>query len=35
MNIDKAELARAILGGIGVTIGLWAWCILIITAVGQ
>ena len=31
----KVELARAVLGGIGVTIGLWAWCVVIITAIGQ
>jgi hypothetical protein len=31
----KRELLRAFIGGIGVTIGLWAWCVVIITAIGQ
>ena len=31
----KTELVKAALGGIGVCIGLWAWCIVIITAIGQ
>ena len=28
----KVELARAVLGGIGLCIGLWAWCTVIIIA---
>ncbi len=33
MNIDRVELVRALLGGILVAIGLWAWLVVIISVV--
>ncbi len=33
MKVDRVELIRAILGGIGIAIGLWAWLIVIIAVV--
>ncbi len=33
MNIDRVELVRAIIGGIFVAVGLWAWLVIIIAAV--
>ena len=33
MHIDKVELVRAILGGIGTAVGLWAWLVIIIAVV--